>query len=171
MRIQTIACTEQDWEQLLNISYQTFDETFRPDNTSENMEAYLSEAFTEEKIKNELNNPESEFHFIYFDDELAGYLKVNTGSAQTEQMGDESLEIERIYVLKIFQKQGIGKQLYNKALTIAKQYNLSKVWLGVWEHNQNAIEFYKKMGFKHISDHSFFMGDDRQTDIIMQKIL
>lgn len=171
MRIQTIACTEQDWEQLLNISYQTFDETFRPDNTSKNMEAYLSEAFTEEKIKNELNNPESEFHFIYFDDELAGYLKVNTGSAQTEQMGDESLEIERIYVLKIFQKQGIGKQLYNKALTIAKQYNLSKVWLGVWEHNQNAIEFYKKMGFKHISDHSFFMGDDRQTDIIMQKIL
>lgn len=171
MSIQIVACTVKDWKMLLDISYQTFDETFRSQNTEENMETYLSEAFTEEKIKSELSHPQSEFHFIYFKDELAGYLKVNTGEAQTELMGDDSLEIERIYVLKQYQGEGLGKQLYNKAIAVAKQYNCSKIWLGVWEHNPNAIEFYKKMDFKQTSEHSFFMGEDEQTDLIMEKTL
>lgn len=169
MSIQIVACTKSDWDILLELSYQTFDETFRPGNTPENMEAYLSEAFTEEKIKDELKNPNSEFHFIYLHDRLMGYLKINIGNAQTEDMGRESMEIERIYVKKAVQNQGLGKQLYNKAITIAKNYHCKKIWLGVWEHNTNAVSFYEKMGFNAVGSHSFFMGDDEQTDIIMEK--
>lgn len=171
MSIQIVACTIRDWDTLRDISYQTFDETFRPGNTHENMEAYLSQAFTEEKLKSELQNTNSEFHFIYLHDRLAGYLKVNIGDAQTEDMGRDALEIERIYIKNDFQKKGLGKQLYNKALTLARNYRCSKMWLGVWEHNPNAIEFYEKMGFKSVGKHHFVMGDDPQTDIIMEKKL
>ena len=38
--------------------------------------------------------------------EIAGYLKVNTHDAQTEIMGNDSLEIERIYIKGIYQKHG-----------------------------------------------------------------
>lgn len=44
---------------------------------------------------------------------------------------------------------------------------LKKVWLGVWEHNQNAHAFYNRMGFKHIDSHVFQMGDEAQIDFIM----
>ena len=98
-------------------------------------------------------------------------MKVNTNDAQTEKMGNESLEIERIYIRNKFQKQGLGKYLFNKALEIAKERNEKKIWLGVWEKNENAIAFYHKMGFVQTGAHSFYMGDEEQTDFIMTKTL
>ncbi|MEC0789915.1 GNAT family N-acetyltransferase, partial [Bacillus haynesii] len=56
-------------------------------------------------------------------------------------------------------KHGLGKYLFNKAVEIAKERNKKKIWLGVWEKNENAIAFYKKMGFVQTGAHSFYMGD------------
>lgn len=86
-------------------------------------------------------------------------------------MGAESLEIERIYIKKKFQKHGLGKYLLNKAMEIAMERNKKKIWLGVWEKNENAIAFYKKLGFVQTGAHSFYMGDERQMDFIMTKTL
>ncbi|MEH7749282.1 GNAT family N-acetyltransferase, partial [Neobacillus drentensis] len=103
--------------------------------------------------------------------EVAGYLKNNTNDAQTEEMGEESLEIERIYIKNQFQKHGLGKYLFNKAMEIAMERHKKKIWLGVWEKNENAIAFYKKMGFVQAGAHSFYMGDEEQIDFIMTKTL
>ena len=164
-------CTANDAETLLRLSYDTFYEAFSAQNTAENMKAYSDSAFTTEKIRDELNNYDSKFYYIFSNDELAGYLKVNVDSAQSEPMGHDSLEIERIYILKKYHKQGLGKELMNLAHDIAHELNKNKIWLGVWEENRNAIGFYKKQGFKKISSHSFFMGDDEQTDLIVEKVL
>ncbi|MGG3626230.1 GNAT family N-acetyltransferase, partial [Bacillus gobiensis] len=85
--------------------------------------------------------------------------------------GDESLEIERIYIKNKFQKHGLGKYLLNKAMEIAMESNKKKIWLGVWGKNENAIAFYKKMGFVQTGAHSFYMGDEEQIDFIMIKLL
>ena len=76
--------------------------------------------------------------------------------------------IERIYI-EI--KHGLGKYMLNKAMEVAMERNKRKVWLGVWEKNENAIAFYKKMGFVQTEAHSFYMGDEEQTDFIMTKTL
>lgn len=86
-------------------------------------------------------------------------------------MGDETLEIERIYIKKKFQKHGLGKYLLNKSIDIAMEHNKKKIWLGVWEKNENAIVFYKKIGFEQAGSHSFYMGDEEQTDFILIKTL
>nr|WP_243720581.1 GNAT family N-acetyltransferase [Macrococcus goetzii] len=64
----------------------------------------------------QLNDPHSEFYFALIKEQVAGYLKINTNASQTENITDNSLEIDRIYVDKNFQKQGIGKHLYEKAV-------------------------------------------------------
>ncbi|GMS48098.1 hypothetical protein NUITMVRE34_13780 [Enterococcus gallinarum] len=51
----------------------------------------------------------------------------------------------------------------------AKAKQKTSLWLGVWEHNANALAFYNKMGFRRVGSHSFFMGDDEQTDYLMEK--
>ena len=56
-----------------------------------------------------------------------------------------------------------------KILWIATEKSKQYVWLGVWEKNEKAIEFYKKYGFYKIGTHSFFMGEDEQTDYIIRK--
>ncbi|MGG0717938.1 N-acetyltransferase [Robertmurraya massiliosenegalensis] len=164
-------CTLEDLHIIQEISYETFNETFKHQNSPENMNAYLERAFNLKQLEKELTNIFSQFFFVYFNNEVAGYLKVNTGEAQSEEMGNESLEIERIYIKNKFQKQGLGNYLINKAREIALEQNKKKIWLGVWEKNENAIAFYKKLRFVQIGTHSFYMGDEEQTDFIMTKSL
>ncbi|MBS4538985.1 GNAT family N-acetyltransferase [Clostridium sp. D2Q-11] len=171
MLINTRKCTIEDSCKLQKISYETFNETFKDQNSPENINSYLERSFNLKQIEKELSNTFSHFFFVYHNNEVAGYLKVNTNDAQTEDMGDDSLEIERIYIINKFQKHGLGKSLLNKAVEIAIELNKKKIWLGVWEQNENAIAFYKKMGFVQIGDHSFYMGDEKQIDFIMTKKL
>jgi diamine N-acetyltransferase len=171
MKIKIKQCNLVDLHKLQEISYETFNETFRVQNSPENMNAYLEKAFNINQLEKELSNPSSEFFFVYVNHEVAGYLKVNINDAQSEDMGNESLEVERIYINNKFQKHGLGKYLLKKAIEIAVVQNKKKIWLGVWEKNENAIAFYKKMGFVQTGAHSFYMGDEEQTDFIMTKTI
>ncbi|MGM0877818.1 MAG: GNAT family N-acetyltransferase [Bacillota bacterium] len=171
MTINIKKCTLEDSRKLQEISYETFNETFKHQNSPENMNAYLERAFNLKQLEKELSNISSQFFFVYFNNEVAGYLKVNTNDAQSEEMDDESLEIERIYIKNKFQKEGLGKYLITKALEIAIERDKKKIWLGVWEKNKNAIAFYKKMEFVQTGAHSFYMGDEEQMDFIMTKTL
>lgn len=135
------------------------------------MRAYLERAFNAKQLEDELSNSCSDIFFVYYNEELAGYLKVNREGAQSEQMSDASLEIERIYIRKKFQMHGLGKYMLNKAMETALEHKKKEVWLGVWEKNDNAIAFYKKMGFVQTGSHSFYMGDEEQIDFIMVKTL
>jgi ribosomal protein S18 acetylase RimI-like enzyme len=51
---------------------------------------------------------------------------------------------------------------------LATQKNANYIWLGVWEENPRAINFYKKNGFVEFDKHIFVLGDDEQTDIMMR---
>ncbi len=171
MTINIKKCTLEDLRKIQEISYETFNETFKHQNSPENMNTYLERAFNLKQLERELSNISSLFFFVYFNNEVAGYLKVNINDAQSEEMGDESLEIERIYIKNTFQKHGLGKYLLNKAMEIAMERKKKKIWLGVWEKNENAIAFYKKKGFVQTGAHSFYMGDEEQVDLIMTKTL
>lgn len=163
--------TLDDIDQLQNISRQTFYETFASKNTEENMTKYLDEAFSLEKLTKELNDRNVTFYFATLDEVVIGYLKLNFGPSQTERQNDNGLEIERIYVLKNFQGKGVGQLLLNHAIEVAKQKNCDFVWLGVWEENLRAINFYKKNGFVEFDKHFFKLGDDNQIDIMMKLML
>lgn len=171
MNIEIKKCTLEDLHMLQEISYETFNETFRHQNSPENMNAYLERAFNLEQLEKEFCHTSSQFFLLYLNHELAGYLKVNYNDAQSEEMGDESLEIERIYIKLQYQKHGLGKYLLNKAMEVARECHKKKVWLGVWEKNANAIAFYEKMGFVHTGTHPFHMGDEEQVDLIMTRTM
>ena len=157
-----------DLEALRNLSIQTFKETFEEVNTEEDMQKYLLENLSIEKLKTELENPNSEFYSAENNDDILGYLKLNFKDAQTEKLEENHFEIERIYVLKAFLGQKIGQILFDKAIEIGREKNLEYVWLGVWEENHRAIRFYGKNGFEIFGKHDFVLGEDVQTDLLMK---
>lgn len=160
--------TLSDIDQLQKIGRQTFYETFSDGNTEENMTTYLDEGFSIEKLTAELSDNNAEFYFATLDNNVIGYLKLNVGQSQTELRDDKALEIERIYVLKDFHGKSVGQLLYDKAIQIARHKNADYVWLGVWEENPRAIQFYKKNGCVEFDKHVFKLGNDEQTDIMMK---
>ncbi len=164
-------CTVAMVQELAEIGRRTFAETFLADNTAEDMEKFLTETYDPKRLTAELQDPDSITFIAYEGDTVLGYLKLNRGSAQTEKGYDNSLEIQRIYVAKEAKGQGVGSRFMEIAEAQAKEWNLSYIWLGVWEHNPKAIHFYENKGFTKFSEHVFVVGDDRQTDWLMRKEL
>lgn len=161
----------QDVAIIQQLGKTTFFETFAGSNTEADMKKYLDENFTAEKLVAELSNIQTLFFIAWENDIPVGYLKVNSGAAQTELQDDAGLEIERIYVLVSYHGKKVGQQLYEKALETARLQNKLYLWLGVWEENRRAIHFYEKNGFVAFDKHIFKLGNDEQTDIMMKKIL
>lgn len=153
---------------LRTIGMQTFLESFSSKNKASDMAFYLKDKFSIEQLSTELKNPKSQFFFLKDGTRIIGYLKVNTGEAQTEKSLNNALEIERIYLQSNYQRKGLGKRLFEKAIDIAKQEKIETVWLGVWEENLKAIKFYKKNGFIEFDRHTFLLGEDVQLDIMMK---
>ncbi|UOE52095.1 GNAT family N-acetyltransferase [Mucilaginibacter sp. SMC90] len=155
--------TLADAEELLALSKKTFFYFFAHLNKADDMEAYSTIAFTLQKIQSELNNPNSHFFFAILNDEVIGYLKLNYGPAQTEFQDINAVEIERIYVLAEHHSKKAGHQFIDFTIKEAAIKKLQYIWLGVWEHNQKALAFYKKHGFEVFSSHEFILGSDKQT--------
>lgn len=168
---ELIKCKVSDVEQLRDISIETFVDTFKDQNTEENLNEYLERAYSIEQLTSEINQVGTDFYFLKDSDLVVGYLKLNIDDAQSEKDHPLALEVERIYVLPQHKRKGYGKLLLEFAYLRAKELNRTGIWLGVWEHNYNALAFYKKMGFQRVGEHTFIMGDDAQVDYIMLKEL
>lgn len=171
MRAFLRPCTAADADVLRELSVRTYYETFAHMNTPEDMEEYLARAFAPGKLRAELADGDSSFYFLYADERLAGYLKLNEAAAQTDVNDADALEIERIYVSAEHQGTGLGRYLMEQALAEAVRRNKRYVWLGVWEKNDKAIRFYERNGFYRIGNHPFVMGTDEQNDYVMRKDL
>ena len=167
-QIEIVKVPLDEVNQLQSICKTTFFETYADGNTEENMQKYLDEVFTLDKLTAELQDTNTELYFARIGDKAIGYIKINFGEAQTELQEKNSLEIERIYVLKEFQGNRVGQFLFEKAREIAISRQADYLWLGVWEKNPKALHFYKRNGFIEFDKHIFKLGDDMQTDIMMK---
>lgn len=159
---------KEELRTLCAIGRKTFDLAFRDQNNREDHEAYLNESFSEKQIQNELDDPDSVFYFAVIEEEILGYLKLNREAAQTEQGLKNALEIQRIYLLPEAQGRGIGPHFVTKAKERAIELECNWVWLGVWEENPKAIQFYERHGFEAFGKHTFYLGSDPQRDLLMR---
>ncbi|WP_413775096.1 GNAT family N-acetyltransferase [Gracilibacillus pellucidus] len=164
-------CTLEDLSILQDISTETYNETYSHLNTPENIHEYLEQAFNTDQLIKELSNPSSTFLFQYVDNVITGYIKVNEADAQSYQIGDNALEIERIYVRNSFHEQGLGRLLLKTGIDIAYERGKSDIWLGIWRKNKNAIDFHERMGFEKRGSYSIFIGDEEHDNYIMVKNL
>ena len=160
-----------DLLELQGISRQTFFDTFSEVNTKEDMHQYLEVNLSLDQLAEELDNPSTSFYFVKSNNEILAYLKLNEAEAQTEKREVSSMEIERIYVRKEHQNRGVGQFLLDKSIQITKDKKLNVIWLGVWEQNVSAIRFYERNQFQLFGKHSFMLGTDEQTDLLMERHL
>ena len=162
---------ESDAELIADLSRQTFYESFAGDNTKENMDKFMNEQFTREKLINEVKQPWHFFFLAYMSNEVVGYVKLREGLVPAQLDTRSSLEIARIYSVQHMIGKGVGKKLMQTCHDIARQKAKTFLWLGVWQQNQRAIDFYTSWGFEIFGEQEFILGDDRQTDWLMKKNL
>src|SRR5579859_859417 len=174
--------TPGDSALLAEIGARAFADTFGPDNTPENMAAYLAESFSPARQAAELAEPGSLFLIAEAAGETAGYARLHAGpppasalsgaavaAAGAAASGQRPIEIVRFYALPGWVGRGVGAALMAACLAEAERLGADTIWLDVWEHNPRAREFYARWGFAEVGTQTFVLGDDRQRDILMQR--
>lgn len=152
---------------LTELSRRTFFETFAAYNTPENMKFYADATFGKDLQLREIQDPNRIVELAFVDGEPAGFFQLRIGSTPTSVIGQNPIELLRLYVESKWHGRGIGRILMEKAFQKSLEAGHRTMWLGVWESNQRAKAFYRKLGFEVRGNQDFKLGQDLQRDLIM----
>lgn len=164
--------TLQDVKMLSTLSKKTFYDTFTGTCTPADMNHFLENYYNENVLAEELNNSEYQYFFALFNDEIVGYLLFAENNKEFESLNKKALELKRFYVLANYHGKGIAQVMmqYYLDFAITEKYELA--FLGVWEYNYKAQNFYSKYGFtKTNHTHGFPIGVTPQLDVYMTRKL
>ncbi len=163
--------TFDDAKPLTDLSYATFWDAFahHPKNAPDDLAYYMRQAFTVEQITKELNDPKSIFLIAEIGGEMAGYSKIILGNIEPGITSERPVELSRLYSRQEFLGKGVGQTLMDACFDRALKEGRDVMWLGVWEFNPRAQAFYQKNGFRVVGRHTFQLGADPQTDLLMQR--
>ena len=154
--------TRADAAALAELAERTFRDAFAAQNRAEDIETYVARVYGEAQQRAEIEDPA----VITLVIEDGGAL---TGFAQLRRESETRIEIARFYVDRAFHGRGLAQSLMDAALSAARNAGAATIWLGVWEHNARAIRFYEKCGFADTGSHPFLLGNDVQTDRVMER--
>lgn len=156
---------------LTKLARETFYRSFIYANPEARMNAYLDAHMTEDNMLEELRDPNNHFFLIMVEEAWAGYAKMREAYVPDCVADKSALEIERFYIHQDYHAKGLGSKLMSHCINWSIAREKTAVWLGVWEENHSAIQFYQRKGFEKKGDKDFMFHDDLQTDWIMEKVL
>lgn len=159
-----------DARELTELAFTTFWDAFagHPKNAPHDLDAYMQKAFNAEQIAAELADTRSIFLLAEIDGELAGYAKLVLDYIEPGVTAERPVELNRLYSHQKYLGKGVGQALMDACFERARAQNCDVMWLGVWEFNPRAQRFYEKNGFRVVGSHTFQLGSDPQTDLLMQ---
>ena len=174
MTIKIRSASADDASVLSLFGATTFRDTFERENTSQDMERYLAEAFTPDQQATEIADSAgavllAEHISESGDAQLVGYAHLVSGDAPEGVRGAAPLELKRLYVARAWHGRRVAQGLMDAAIDAARARGAQTLWLGVWERNPRAVAFYAKYGFARVGEHTFVLGGDAQTDWIFAR--
>lgn len=162
---------ESDIEALCNMAGNLFWEAFTGMMPEEDLLEYVSKAFTPAILREEMNNSHITFIIATYDNQWAGYAKLNTTNRKERADVIRYIELERLYLYKKFHGKKIGAALMDHSLALAAEKGYNTLWLNVWEHNNKAMQFYLNYGFEMFDASIMMRGNDAQKGLWMRKKL
>ncbi|WP_411031408.1 GNAT family N-acetyltransferase [Spongiimicrobium sp. 3-5] len=134
---------------------------------------YIESSFTTEVLHKE-NMDDNIDHFIIQKANLpVGILKIIKNSAAGSYSSGEALLLEKIYLLKAYSGQGIGKIAFDFVFDYARELGKKALWLDVMATSP-ALKVYQKIGFKKIGAkelHFLNVKDEERKMFVLSKVL
>ena len=163
--------TIDDVDALSAFGRRVFGQTFAPENTPEDLQAYLDGAYVEGRQREEIANPGIDTLLLEERGELIAFAQLRDGSPGNGVTGQRPLELWRFYVDFAWHGRGVAQMLLTSVEEAARARGADTLWLGVWERNVRAQAFYRKQGFTVVGSQIFLLGSDPQRDLIMAKTI
>ncbi|CAN5906403.1 GNAT family N-acetyltransferase [soil metagenome] len=94
--------------------------------------------------------PDRRFVVAEHETGLLGFAEVILGPAQAPAGHVVGGELVRLYVQPQCHGMGIGRQLLQRAESLAADRGLFHIWLTAWEGNRRACGFYESVGYSDV---------------------
>lgn len=161
----------QDTDLLTGLAFTTFWDAFahHPKNAPDDLNQYMRQAFSREQTAAELSDERNIFLIAELNGDPAGYAKLIVGAVEEGITAERPIELNRLYSHQRFLGKGVGQTLMDRCFEIGRELDCDAMWLGVWEYNSRAQRFYERNGFRAVGSHTFQLGSDPQTDLLMQR--
>jgi RimJ/RimL family protein N-acetyltransferase len=165
-----------DLEALVNVSQRTFLETFGMNYNPQDLNDYMESRLSRHALGTELSDPANVFFSVWDEHSgaLAGYIKIIPQCRKfLDDMDEGQLEpksstyLERFYLLNSFHGKGIAQQAMQATLDWIKSNTPSDaVHLTVFSENPRAYTFYQRVGFKHVGNTLYMVGNHPDKEFV-----
>jgi len=107
---------------------------------------------------------------IYFVAETQGKVLGGCGIKAVKGETENVCELQKLYLLKNYRGIGIGKELTQKCIEKAQEFQFQRCYLETLSNMDSAISLYSKLGFQKLSSAIGDTGHDA-CDVKMEKLL
>ena len=116
----------------------------------DNGDWYVNSLYTIENVKEELEEEETDYYFVVFDEMIIGIMRIVYHIDMYHNKDKNYVKLHRLYLDQTIQNKGIGKQLMMWMIQKVQEEGYSKIWLDAMEMQPQALHFYQKLGFEII---------------------
>ena len=155
----------EELEELADLAARTFRDAFGWSLTQDELDKFLAETRSVAYFEKSLLR--STILVAKHDGKVAGYVQFGGVKIPEVDAATDDMELSRIYVDTCLQRQGIGRQLLDAALSDPKMQLAPNIFLQVWEENPTAISLYENYGFVKCGVTTFDLGGIPAQDLIM----
>jgi ribosomal protein S18 acetylase RimI-like enzyme len=159
--------TPADVQALSTLAATVFRDTYTGLDAPEEIEDYVSHHFSPGAVAGELDDHSSIFLLAFASQQLIGYAQVKRSAQPPCIVGPSPIELARLYLSRASIGQGHGAQLMLAAHAVARSLRCETIWLGVYDRNVRAVEFYRRFGFIRVGGKEFTFGGRIYIDPIM----
>jgi diamine N-acetyltransferase len=163
--------TLRDAATLAEFGARTFRHTYESTTETTELENYVAASFTLEQIEAQIRAPTSYFFLASDENRLAGYVHLRVVKPPVCVTGLTPIELSRLYLDRRDQGHGFGSQLMQFALDESRRLERATIWLGVYDANTRARDFYSRWGFKDVGTREFEFGGCIYHDPVMSRVV
>ena len=168
--------TPADGEAVAKVAAATFALACPPGTTEENIRLFIATNLSPEVFAHYLSSPDHRIWLAVSDGEPVGYALSIHQDPQDESISavitsSPTVELSKIYVAEGQHGAGVAGSLLAEVVQEAAIWGAQSVWLGVNQENVRARRFYEKNGFAVRGTRKFQVGNNREEDFVLEKIL
>lgn len=164
--------TPEDAEAISALIGSTWAKFFAYSVSESDLEHYLAHTVSAAQILREIESPQKLFLVaVDTSSTIVGVAQLNLDTSEPSLISRKPIELNRLYINSDHQGSGLAQALLRYTENTSREMGRDGMWLGVWEDNARGIRFYEKMGFERRGEHSFWVGQSKRRDWIMEKAL
>ena len=157
-----------DAQALSQVAVAAYTETFGYLYTKDNLDTHLAKTCSADYFRGALDAGDV-IYLAFLGKALAGYVKCGALGLPAHNVEPDASELHRLYVLKPYHGRGLGKALMDAALESAPLKHSPAIYLGVWEHNLKAQQFYSRYGFVPHGEYTYWVGSHADREFIYKR--